>query len=388
MRVVIAPDKFKGSLSADGVASAIATGLAEALPASDVHLVPMADGGDGTVDAALRAGYSASRHTVTGPAGAPVDAVVAIHDGTAVVELASASGLALLPPDALAPLTATSRGTGELIAAALDHGCTRIVLGLGGSACTDGGAGLVAALGGRLLDSAGSAVADGGAALADLARIDLSELDPRLERTEVVVALDVDNPLLGVTGAAHTFGPQKGADPEQVRRLDSALANFATILGTSLGRDLRGVIDAPGAGAAGGVGFAALAVLGATPQPGLDLVADLVGLGSQVQGADLVVTGEGSLDEQSLAGKTPVGVGRIARAAGVPRVVVACGVSSLDEHALAASGFDAVWALSDLEPNVTKSIANAAELLTTVGSSIGRWYDEAPRNAGPTKEDP
>ena len=372
MRVVIAPDKFKGSLSADEVARAVAAGLDGPLQ-SAVDLVPMADGGDGTVDAALRAGFSAVRQRVTGPDGTPVEATLAVRDDTAVVELATASGLALLPRDELLPMTAGSRGTGELIRAALDAGCRRVVLGLGGSACTDGGAGLICALGATLLDATGSALADGGAALAQLDRIDLSGLDTRLRDTDFVVALDVDNPLLGSTGAAYTFGPQKGADASQVAQLDAALDNFATVLAAALGRDLQQTIDAPGAGAAGGVGFAALAVLEATPQTGLELVADLVGLADRVQGADLVITGEGSLDQQSLSGKTPVGVARIARAAGVPTVVAVCGVSSLTDVEARAGGIDAVWTLADIEPDVTRSIANAATLLRQVGTRIGHW---------------
>lgn len=381
MRVVIAPDKFKGSLSADGVAEAVAGGL-QAAGSCTIDLVPMADGGDGTLDAAVRAGFSESTRRVTGPDGSPVDATLAIDAGTAVVELATASGLALLPPDGLLPLTATSRGTGELIRAALDAGCSRIVLGVGGSACTDGGAGLMAALGARLLDAAGSPVPDGGGALADVARIDLSALDVRIRTTEFVVALDVDNPLLGDTGAAHTFGPQKGADPQQVLQLDSALANFARVLGIAQEHDLRDAIETPGAGAAGGVGFAALTVLGASPETGLELVADLVDLRGRVRGADLVITGEGSLDRQSLGGKTPVGVARIARAVGVPAVVAVCGVSSLSPDEERAAGFDAVWTLAELEPDINRSIADAAPLLTTIGERIGQWT----RTAAPSED--
>lgn len=372
MRVIIAPDKFKGSLPADAVAEALAAGIARTTVA-DIDLVPMADGGDGTVDAALRSGFTASRHTVTGPTGEPVEAVIALHEGTAVIELAAASGLVLLPSRSLAPMTATSRGTGELIAAALDAGSTRIVLGLGGSACTDGGAGLLAALGVRLLDERGGLLPDGGAALAGLAEVDLSGLDPRLGDTEVVVALDVDNPLLGSTGAAATFAPQKGADPSQVRQLDEALAHFAASLAAVLGGPVNDAASAPGAGAAGGVGFAAIAILDAVPQTGLELVADLVGLAERVRSADLVITGEGSLDQQSLSGKTPVGVARIARGAGVPRVVAVCGISTLAENEARTGGFDAVWTLTDLESDVSRSIANAGVLLTTVGEQIGRW---------------
>lgn len=387
MRVIIAPDKFKGSLPADGVARAVASGL-ERVAAVDIDLVPMADGGDGTVEAALRAGYAADTHQVSGPVGDPVEATIARQGTTAVVELAAASGLALLPRDSLAPLTASSRGTGELIRAALDAGCSHIVLGLGGSACTDGGAGLVSALGARLLDASGTPLPDGGGALAELDRIDLSALDPRLQQTEFVVALDVDNPLLGATGAASTFGPQKGADPDQVRQLDDALANFARVLGDTLGPSVRQAAERPGAGAAGGVGFAALAVLQARPQTGLELVAELVGLADRVRGADLVVTGEGSLDQQSLSGKTPVGVAKLARAAGVPTVVAVCGISSLGEDEASASGFDAVWTLADLEPDVSRSIANAAALLTDVGEQIGHWTKQHKTDEPADKDTP
>lgn len=383
MRVIIAPDKFKGSLPADAVAEALAAGIARTTGA-DIDLVPMADGGDGTVDAALRSGFTASRHTVTGPTGEPVEAVIALQDGNAVIELAAASGLVLLPSESLAPMTATSRGTGELIAAALDAGSTRIVLGLGGSACTDGGAGLLAALGVRLLDEHGDLLPDGGAALAGLADVDLSGLDSRLGDTEVVVALDVDNPLLGSSGAAATFGPQKGADLDQVRQLDEALAHFAMSLAAVRGASVDEAAAAPGAGAAGGVGFAAIAILDAVPHTGLELVADLVGLADRVRSADLVITGEGSLDQQSLSGKTPVGVARIARGAGVPRVVAVCGVSTLAEDEARTGGFDAVWTLADLESDVSRSIANAGALLTTVGEQIGRWIETT---GAPTADD-
>ncbi|GAB3496371.1 glycerate kinase [Flexivirga lutea] len=384
MRVIIAPDKFKGSLPADAVAEALAAGLARVVDAEaevDVDLVPMADGGDGTVEAALRAGHTASRHTVTGPLGEPVEAVIALRDGTAVVELAAASGLALLPPDGLAPMSASSRGTGALIRAALDAGCRRIVLGVGGSACTDGGAGMLAALGVQLLDAHGRSLPDGGGALAGLDRIDLSGLDDRLGRTEIVVAVDVDNPLLGDTGAAAVFGPQKGAAPQQVVALDAALGRFVDVLTATDGDRIRAAALTPGAGAAGGVGFAALAVLHAAARPGLELVAELVGLADRVRDADLVITGEGSLDLQSLAGKTPVGVARIARAAGVPVVVAACGVNQLTDEQAHRGGFDAVWALTDLEPDPARSIAGAARLLTEVGQQIGRWATPAASRA-------
>jgi glycerate kinase len=222
VRVVVAPDKFKGSLTAREVAERVAAGIAAVAPGVEVVRVPVADGGDGTVDAALAAGYARIPVRAQGPTGEPVDTAFAVRDGVAVVEMADVSGLRLLPPDRLAPLTAGSFGTGEVVRAALDHGCDTVVLGIGGSASTDGGAGMVQALGGRLLDASGAELARGGAALADLDRVDLGGLHPRLGSVRVVVASDVDNPLLGRSGAAAVYGPQKGADPQQVALLDAA----------------------------------------------------------------------------------------------------------------------------------------------------------------------
>ncbi|HEX8518876.1 MAG TPA: glycerate kinase, partial [Pseudonocardia sp.] len=239
MHIVVAPDKFKGSLTAREVAERVAAGIGAAVaemgvPPVEVVRVPVADGGDGTVDAALAAGYERVPVRAEGPTGEPVDTAFAVRDGTAVVEMADVSGLRLLPPDRLAPLTASSYGTGEVIAAALDRGCRTVVLGIGGSASTDGGAGMVQALGGRLLDAAGAELPRGGAALADLDRVDLTGLHPRLAEVEVVVASDVDNPLLGPTGAAAVYGPQKGASPQDVALLDAALAHWADVLDAAL----------------------------------------------------------------------------------------------------------------------------------------------------------
>jgi glycerate 2-kinase len=239
MRIVVAPDKFKGSLTAREVAERVAAGIAAAVhemgrPGVDVVQVPVADGGDGTVDAALAAGYERVPVRAEGPTGSPVDTAYAVRAGVGVVEMADVSGLRLLPPDALAPLTASSYGTGEVVRAALDRGCHTVVLGIGGSAGTDGGAGMVAALGARLLDAAGDELPRGGAALADLDRIDLTGLHPRLAQTRVVVATDVDNPLLGPTGAAAVYGPQKGAGPDDVALLDAALRHWADVVDAAL----------------------------------------------------------------------------------------------------------------------------------------------------------
>lgn len=374
MRIVVAPDKFKGSVSAEEAAEHIAAGIREAQPHAQVTVLPVADGGEGTLDAAVTAGYTRHDLTVTGPIGEPVAAAWARLDDTAVVEMSLASGLAALPHDEngdpiLAAREATSRGTGELIAAALDTGCTRVILGVGGSATTDGGAGMLAGLGARLLDAAGHEIPDGGATLAQLATVDLSGLHPRVPEAQFVLAADVDNPLTGERGAAAVFGPQKGASQQDVSELDAALVTFRDVLAETLGDSARDAAQAPGAGAAGGVGYAALAVLHATRRPGIDVVLDLVNLDRAVTGADLLITGEGSLDEQSLGGKTPVGVLRVGQAHGVP-VIAVCGRTTLDRETLEATGFRATHALSDLAPDAHTSMREAPRLLREVGHAV------------------
>ncbi|MEU8249372.1 glycerate kinase [Nonomuraea sp. NPDC048916] len=391
--VLVAPDKFKGSLTAAEVAARVSAGLG--VPAIEL---PVADGGDGTVDAVVACGFTRITREVTGPTGLPVQADYAWHPTgapvrvpaagstapaprearpTAVVELAEASGLRRLPGDR-EPLTATSYGTGELIADAIARGARRIVLGLGGSACTDGGAGMVRALGARLLDSDGAELPHGGAALARLDRIDLTNFAD-IDGIEFVVAGDVDNPLLGPHGAAAVYGPQKGATPGDVATLEAALGRLAAVATRTHGlvgaveHDDRprpmGVAGAPGAGAAGGVGFAALAFLRADIRPGIEYLLDLLGFGELVQGARLVITGEGSLDEQSLRGKAPVGVAQAAAKAGVP-VVAVCGRCTLPAAELRAAGIEAVYALSDLEPDPARSMAEAGELLERLAARL------------------
>jgi glycerate kinase len=331
--IVVAPDKFKGSLTAPQVAAAVARGLREAAPDVPVRLLPVADGGDGTVDAAVAAGFVRVGRWVTGPVGRPVPASFAVRGTTAVVEVASAAGLTLL--DRPAPLEATSRGVGELLKAALDVGCTTIVLGLGGSACTDGGAGMLDALGGTSFDG-----------------------------VDLVLASDVDNPLLGPTGAAAVYAPQKGASPEEVEILEARLAAFASRVGLEHA-------ERPGAGAAGGIGFAALAVLGARFRPGIEVVLELAGFADAVAGASLVITGEGSLDAQTRHGKAPFGV---VRASGDVPVVAVAGQCSVAPGDL---GLEAVYALLDVEPDVTRCMARAESLLTELGGRIARdWMSE------------
>jgi glycerate kinase len=296
-----------------------------------------------------------------------VDAVLALGDGTAVVELATAAGLGLL--DRPAPMTATTRGVGELVRHALDAGAERIVLGLGGSATTDGGAGMLQALGLRLLDARGEQLAPGGAALAALDRIDATGLDARLARADLVVASDVDNPLTGPAGAAHVFGPQKGASAEEVARLDAALARFAAVLARDLGADIA---TTPGAGAAGGTAAGALAI-GARLVSGAALVCDLVGLSAALAGASLVVTGEGALDEQTLRGKAPAEVAQRARAAGVPCLAVA-GRVALRPDQVAAAGFAGAHALTEAEPDPDRCLAEAGRVLAGLVAQVVPRY--------------
>lgn len=370
-RVLVAPDKFKGSLPATEVAARVAVGLSRAGAGGEVVSLPVADGGDGTVDAAVSAGYRRVEMGVRGPAGRPVTAAFGLLGGTAVVEAAQACGLSLLPPESLAPLTATSRGVGELILAATRMGAKRIVLGLGGVATTDGGAGLVQALGARLHDELGLELPPGGAALARLARLDLSKLRD-LSGMEFLIASDVNNPLLGPSGAAAVYGPQKGASPDDVKLLEAGLERWADIAEEACGRTAR---DAPGAGAAGGLGFAAQLFLGARMRPGIELLLEMLSFGERLDGARLVITGEGALDAQTLHGKAPVGVARAAAAhdPAIPVVAVA-GVCTLSPAELREAGIAAAYALTDIEPDVKRCIANAGPLVERLAERIaGDW---------------
>lgn len=361
-RVILAPDKFKGSLTAAQVADALAAGLTRAAPGTEVRRTPVADGGDGTVDAFVAAGWERVEVDSYGPTLQPVTTSYAVRGNTAVVELAAVSGYVKLPGGHEDPLHASTYGVGDVIGDALDRGLRDIVLGLGGSASTDGGAGLLQALGLRILDVDGHELPCGGAALARAIRVDRSDLHPGLADARITLASDVDNPLLGPEGAAAIYAPQKGADPEQVTTLEAALKNWAAVLGPEWA-------DKAGAGAAGGTGFGALAVLDARMRSGIDLVLDLIGFRDQLADADLVVTGEGSLDAQSLSGKAPIGVCQAARAAGVPVVAVA-GRVALSPEQLHAAGFTAAYALSELEPDPVRSMVNAAALVERIGERI------------------
>ncbi|SEC08697.1 glycerate kinase [Streptomyces sp. TLI_105] len=370
--MLVAADKFKGSLTAVQVAERVTAGLRRVVPELTVETLPVADGGDGTVAAAVAAGFERREVRVTGPLGEPVTAAFALRGTTAVVEMAEASGLQLLPPGAFAPLTATTYGSGELLRAALDAGATTLVFGVGGSATTDGGAGMLAALGARFLDAAGEPVGPGGAPLADLATADLSGLDPRFASVDLILASDVDNPLTGPKGAPAVYGPQKGATPEDVRVLDAALAHFATVLEKAVGPRAAEAAVAPGAGGAGGIGYGAL-ILGASFRPGIELMLEVLGFAPALERATLVITGEGSLDEQTLHGKAPAGVAAAARAAG-KEVVAVCGRLALPPEALGTAGIRRAYPLTDLEPDTAKCIANAGPLLETVASDIARDF--------------
>ncbi|EZH80837.1 glycerate kinase [Ectopseudomonas composti] len=372
MKIVIAPDSFKESLSAPDVAAAIARGWQQVFPEAECLLRPMADGGEGTVDALLAAvGGERRECEVCGPMGEPVKAHWGwLGQGTAVIEMAAASGLHWVPHEQRDARLASSFGTGELIREALDAGATRIILGLGGSATNDAGMGLLQALGIRFLDTQGRELAPGGAALADLDQLDLGDLDARLLNVQVEVAADVDNPLCGPRGASAVFGPQKGATPEHVAQLDTALGRFARIVAATLGEDHA---EFPGVGAAGGLGFAARAFLKASFRPGIELVAELSGLAAAVEGADLVITGEGRMDAQTLHGKTPVGVARVARAAGVP-VIALSGSLGDNYQALYEAGIEAAFSLAPGPLSLEQAMAGAAGELQARTTDIARLW--------------
>lgn len=372
MKIVIAPDSFKGSLTARQAADAIERGVRRATPDVDIISIPMADGGEGTVRALVDAtGGRLISVRVTGPLGEPVAATYGIlGDGTtAVIEMAEAAGLHLVGamPD---PLHATTRGVGELILDALDHGAERIIVGLGGSATNDGGAGMAQALGIRLLDADGRDLPVGGAALADLDRIDCTGLDPRVTRTPIILASDVTNPLAGPDGASAVFGPQKGATPAMVEQLDQALSHYAAVVRRGTGRSV-GII--PGSGAAGGLGAGFLAFTDATMRSGVDLVTETVGLKERAVGADYCFTGEGRIDGQTQYGKTPMGVARaVHEAAPACHVIALAGSIGEDAEQLNALGFAAVFGIQPEAVSLQEALAGASRNLERTAEQVMR----------------
>jgi glycerate kinase len=371
MKIVVAPQEFKGSLSAVQAARAMAEGLRRALPEAALELVPMADGGPGTVEAVVTAAADGRQMTAAAhdSLGRPVEAVWGIiDDDTAVIEMAAASGLTLLTEHERDPRIASTYGTGDLVRAALDAGCRRIIVGIGGSATNDGGAGMAQALGARLLDDAGQNLSPGGAALARLGRIDVSGLDPRLGQCQVLAATDVFNRLCGPEGASLLYGPQKGATPEVAQELDAALRHYAQVIERDLG---VGVLDLAGAGAAGGLGAGLVAFLRAELVLGAQLVAEAVALRQKLEGADLALTGEGRLDAQTGFGKAPLEVARLAKACGLPVIAIA-GSLAEDCRPTLGEAFDAVVAITPRAMSVEEAMAQAAKLVADAAEAVAR----------------
>jgi glycerate kinase len=373
LRIVVCPNAFKECLSAAGAAQAIAAGLRRADTTAQIDLAPLADGGDGTVETlVLATGGTLRTASVTGPMGDCIDAAYGVlGDGiTAVIEMASASGLALVAPNRRDPRLATTRGTGELLRNALDAGYTRIIVGIGGSATNDGGAGMAQALGWRLSDDAGNALGPGGSELIRLRSIDGKNKHPRISQAEILIACDVDNPLCGPRGASRVYGPQKGATPQIVEELDAALSHFANVVSSQLRID---VLDMPGAGAAGGLGAGLVAFTGGKLSPGFTLIANACRLDQRIREADLVITGEGALDEQSANGKTPAGVAAIAKKHNVPAIALA---GKLDHgfEKLYECGLSAAFSICPAPISQESAMKNAPALLADAAESAVRLF--------------
>ena len=373
--IVVAPDKFKGSMSAAAVASVLAEALRAFDPDGAVVELPIADGGEGTVDVVLQAGMAPVTATVTGPLGLPVEVVYARGDGAlapgvdiAVIEMAGAAGLGRLgeAPGPATAAAASTAGVGQLIADAVDGGARLIVLGLGGSASTDGGIGLAVALGAVVETTDGLPLSPGGAGLADVSGIDLAPLQERLRGVEIVLAGDVDNPLTGPAGAAAVYGPQKGADAELVSTLDKNLAHWSDLIHRATGVD---VADQPGIGAAGGAGVPLVAAGCARIESGLGYLLELTGLADRIAGADTVIVGEGALDHQSLRGKGPVGLARMAKAEGAGVIAVA-GINRLDPEELGRAAIDRVYAMTDVEPDPHRCMQDPEPILRDLAARL------------------
>lgn len=364
MKIVIAPDSFKGSATSHEISQWIENGIRSVIPECEIEKILIGDGGEGSLAVAIAAGYKTVQCTVVGPSGNQVVANFGIKGSSAFIELAQASGLSQLRDGKLAPLTATSFGTGELIKAALDAGARQIIVAVGGSACTDAGAGALQALGAQLLDSAGRQLPYGGAALQDCASIDLSHLDPRIAHTEFILASDVTNPLLGTHGAAAVYAPQKGASSHDVVVLEQALSHFADSAGTTH-------VTTPSAGAAGGFGFMALTFLHARAESGIAIALDMADFDSALSGADLVITGEGRFDTQSLNGKAPFGILRRAQRHQVP-VALICGQAALNSSDEIAAQFESITTLQSLESDITKCISDPRPIIEKIATSIAK----------------
>lgn len=379
MKIIIAPDSFKESLTALEVAEAIETGFKRIFPHAEYVKVPMADGGEGTVQSLVDATQGELIQTeVTAPLGNKVMATWGLSGDkqTAIIEMAAASGLHLVPLNQRNPLLTTSFGTGELIRAALDFGVNKIILGIGGSATNDGGVGMLQALGIRCLDHQGQEICFGGKNLANIQQIDLSALDPRLQQVEIEVACDVTNPLCGDNGASAIFGPQKGANAEMVKQLDQALAHFAQQVKAQLDLNIR---DQAGAGAAGGMGGGVLLLPKVRLKSGVNIVLDTVQLSDKLQDADLVITGEGRMDGQTAQGKTPVGVALAAKTANKP-VIAIVGCLREDYEVVYDKGIDAVFPIIRQLDNLENTLKNGRENLISCAQNVARLYQLAQLN--------
>lgn len=361
MKFIIATNPFKGSLTSPQAARAIAKAFRETFPDAEIDSAPIADGGDGTLDCiAASVPFKRIRKTVPGPFGAPIAAEYLLIDGgeTAVIEMARASGLALIKPKDRDPLIASSAGTGSLIRDALDRGCRKLIIGIGGSATNDGGLGAAVCAGYKFLDSRGRELIPFGASLGLIKSIDSSLIHPALKQTEIIAACDVTNPLLGKTGATRVYSPQKGASPAVVRRLETGMKNFADVTEKHFGADMR---NHPGAGAAGGMGFGLMVFFGAKLVSGIDMMIAATKLGEQIRGADLLITGEGRMDSQSIQGKAPFGLLKLAKQHGVP-VIAFCG-SIQDEKLLYKAGFDSVTPILNEPMTLEQAMAESENLL-------------------------
>lgn len=371
MRIVVAPDSYKGSISALAVANAIEQGVLAVFPDAEVIKIPIADGGEGTVEA-LVVGTNGRmlEQNVMGPLGDNVNAVWGIlGDGeTAVIEMAAASGLPLVPKDKRDPRIATTYGTGQLMLAAMDQGVRRMIIGIGGSATNDGGTGMARALGARFLDAAGNELPHGGAALAALAEIDTSGMDPRIRGIEIIVACDVDNPLCGPRGASAVYGPQKGATPPMITALDAALANYAAVAKLATGKDIA---ECPGAGAAGGLGSGLLFFTEAVLKPGVEIVLDVTDFATVVKTADLVISGEGATDFQTAFGKAPVGVAKLAKRYGVPMVCLSGGLGKGADDVL-AHGIDGLMSAPPRPMTLEECMQEGAPLVAEAAVRLCR----------------
>jgi len=372
MKIVIAPDSFKGNLTAKQVADAIEIGIKRVIPDAEIVKVPMADGGEGTVQALVDAtNGEIITVEVSDPLGNRIKAEYGIlgdSQKTAVIEMATASGLPLVPRDKRNPMLTTTYGTGELIRSALDNGCRKLIVGIGGSATVDGGAGMAQALGAKLLNKNNNDIPKGGGGLEHLDRIDVTSLDPRIKETTTIVACDVDNPLVGPRGGPEVFGPQKGATPEMVKILDNFLDRYADIIKRDLGVDVKNV---PGAGAAGGLGAGLMAFLGAQLRSGIDIVIDASGLERYLKDADLVITGEGKIDRQTIYGKTPIGVARTAKKYGIPVVAFAGNIGN-DSHVVYDNGIDALMSIISYPMTLDIAMERSQEFLADSAERVIR----------------